>query len=138
MTIIDKVKNLLEGYEKISDFVNDLHVDFTDAEATNYGLSSIGDELLNQDILGNQERKHNFILYARADAYEDFDRLQNSNFLLELNYWLEQQKDIYIDKGKIIRLRSANGMLYEIPNGDLNNGVLYQLQIYAEYTREVI
>jgi hypothetical protein len=29
-------------------------------------------------------------------------------------------------------------MLYEIPDGDLNNGVLYQLQIYAEYERRAI
>lgn len=138
MNIIEKVKNILKNYSKISEFVNDIHIDFTDSVSKSYGLSSTGDTLLSEDILGNQIRQHNFVLYARAEAYEDFDRLQNSNFLLELNYWLETQKNIEIDKGKITALSSANGMLYEIPNGDLNNGVLYQLQIYAEYERRAI
>ena len=138
MNIIEKVKNILKNYSKISEFVNDIHIDFTDSVSKSYGLSSTGDTLLSEDILGNQIRQHNFVLYARAEAYEDFDRLQNSNLLLELNYWLETQKNIEIDKGKITALSSANGMLYEIPNGDLNNGVLYQLQIYAEYERRAI
>lgn len=138
MTVIDKVREILKEYPKISEFVNEIHIDFTESVAKSYGLSSTGDTLLNKDILGNQLRQHNFILYARAEAYEDFDRLQNSNFLLELNYWLELQKNIEIDNGKITSLTSANGMLYEIPDGDLNNGVLYQLQIYAEYERRAI
>lgn len=138
MNIIEKVKEILKEYPKISEFVNDIHIDFTDSESKSYGLSSIGDTLLKKDILDNQIRQHNFVLYARAEAYEDFDRLQNSNFLLELNYWLEKQKNIEIDGGKIISLSSANGMLYEIPNSDLTNGVLYQLQIYAEYERRTI
>lgn len=138
MNVIEKVKEIIKEYPKISEFVNDIHIDFTDSKAKSYGLSSIGDALLRKDILDNQIRQHKFVLYARAEAYEDFDRLQNSNFLLELNYWLEKQKNINIDDGKIISLSSANGMLYEIPNGDLNNGVLYQLQIYAEYERRAM
>lgn len=138
MTVIDKVREILKKYPKISEFVNDIHIDFTESSTKSYGLSSIGDTLLSEDILGNQTRQHKFVLYARAEAYEDFDRLQNSNFLLELNYWLEKQKDLEIDNGKITSLSSANGMLYEIPDGDLNNGVLYQLQIYAEYERRAI
>lgn len=137
MNVIEEVKEILKKYPKINEFVNDIHIDFTDFEAKSYGLSSTGDSLISEDILGNQKRRHNFVLYARTEAYEDFDRLQNSNFLLELNYWLEKQKDIEIENGKITSLSSANGMLYQIPNDDLNNGVLYQLQIYAEYTREV-
>lgn len=138
MNVIEIVKEILQKYPKINEFVNDIHIDFTDFEAKSYGLSSTGDSLVSEDILGNQKRKHNFVLYARAEAYEDFDRLQNSNFLLELNYWLEKQKNIEIDNGKITSLSSANGMLYQIPDDDLNNGVLYQLQIYAEYERRAI
>lgn len=138
MNVIEKVKDVLKKYPQINEFVKDIHIDFTDSVAKSYGLSSTGDVLVSKDILGNEVRQHNFVLYARAEAYEDFDRLQNSNFLLELNYWLEQQKNIEINNGKITSLSSANGMLYEIPNGDLNNGVLYQLQIYAEYERRAI
>ena len=94
MNVIEKVKDILKNYSKINEFVNDIHIDFTDSVEKSYGLSSTGDTLLNEDILGNQIRQHNFVLYARAEAYEDFDRLQNSNCLLELNYWVETQKNL--------------------------------------------
>ncbi len=137
MNIIEKIREILKNYPKISEFVNDVHVEFTDPAAENYGLYPVGDSLISEDILSNQLRQHNFILYAVRDSFEDFTRLANSTFLLELNYWLEQQKEQEIsagDKtGKITKLWSANGMMYEIPNGDINGGVKYQLQIYAQY-----
>jgi len=142
MNIIEKTRDILANYEGIEQFTNELHVDFTDEKADNYGLSSTGDSLIKEDVLGNQIRQHNFVLYARKDAFEDYNRLANSTFLLELGHWLESQKGQEIsvgDKtGKITKMWSANGMLYEIPNGDINNGVLYQLQIYTQYeTKEV-
>ena len=137
MNIIEKIREILTNYEGISQFTNAVHVDFTDAESVDYGLSSTGDSLISEDVLGNQIRQHNFVLYARKEFMEDYNRLANSNWLLDLNYWLESQKGQEITAGnktgKITKLWSANGMLYEIPNGDINNGVLYQLQIYAEY-----
>lgn len=137
MNIIEKVREILTDYEGISEFVNTVHVDFTDSEATNYGLSSTGDQLIKSDILGNQLRQHNFVLYASKDAMEDYNRLSNSGFLLELSYWLESQKGQEInaeDKtGIITKIWCANGMLFQLQNGDINSSVLYQLQIYAQY-----
>jgi hypothetical protein len=37
-------------------------------------------------------------------------------------------------KGELIEMSSANGMLFEIPTGNINDGVTYQLQIYAQYS----
>ena len=140
MNIIEKVREILTNYEGINQFTNTVHVDFTESEDVDYGLSSTGDSLIRTDVLGSQIRQHNFVLYARKEFLEDYNRLANSNWLLELNYWLEQQKGQEItagDKiGKITKLWSANGMLFDIPNGDVNKGVLYQLQVYAEYKIE--
>lgn len=141
MNIIEKVKELLTGYEKIAEFSGDLHVDYTESEPTNYGLSSTGDTLLKQDILGNQIRQHNFVLYAVNQSFNDYDRLSNSNFLLDLNYWLETLKGQELTAtingveyiGEITKMWSANGMLYAVPTGDINDGVAYQLQLYAQY-----
>ena len=87
MTVIDKVREILKEYPKIREFVNEIHIDFTESVAKSYGLSSTGDTLLRDDVLGTQLRQHNFVLYARAEAYEDFDRLQNSNFLNILTFY---------------------------------------------------
>jgi len=146
MNIIEFVREVLTNYPKIQEFTNNIHIDFTnDDEHPNYGLYSIGDALLNEDILGNQTRQHSFVLYAINQSYNDYDRLVNSTFLLDLAYWLERYKsdvalEVTIDnkayQGKLKSLSSANGMLYQVANDDMNSGVMYQIQIYAQYTIE--
>lgn len=136
MNIIELVKEILLKFPKINEVCNDIHVDFTDDIPTNYGLSSTGDSLIKTDVLGNQSRKHTFILYAVYQSQSDYDRMVNSGTLLELQYYLE--KNYFNQKfsdGIITKLTCSNGMLYEIPE-ELNDGILYQLQITAEYETE--
>jgi len=145
MNIIELVKQILTDYPRISEFTNEINVDFTDGTPTNFGLSSTGDQLVREDILGNQIRRHNFVLYALNQSFTNYDRLANSTFLLDLTYWLEQynqedQIEVTINdktvSGKLLGLSSANAMLYMVPTGDINDGVTYQIQIYAQYYLE--
>lgn len=145
MNIIELVKDILLQFPKINEVCNDIHVDFTDDTPTNYGLSSTGDSLVSEDLLGNQTRQHNFILYAVYQSMNDYDRLSNSGVLLELALWLEkqpQEQEIEIKlsdkmlKGRLLKLSTANGMLYNIPNENITDGVQYQLQIIAQYELE--
>ena len=142
MNIIEVVKETLQQFPKISQVCNDIHIDFTDDIPTNYGLSPTGDTLIKEDILGNQTRQHTFILYAVFQSQSDYDRMANSGTLLELQHWLENKADnqkITVtvgDKeltGELKKITCANGMIYGIPDGNLNSGVLYQLQITAQY-----
>lgn len=142
MNIIEKVKDILTNFPRIGDVVGDIHIDFTDTEPTSYGLSSVGDELVKEDLLGNQVRKHGFLLYSTFSSINDYERLDNSTALLELSAWLGQQKGQPVETiiggqtytGKITKLTAANGMLYSIPQENVLDGVQYQLQIAAEYT----
>ncbi|MBR5827506.1 MAG: hypothetical protein IKY78_10560 [Clostridia bacterium] len=142
MNVIECVRNTVSRFDKISKICDAVHVDFTDAEATSYGLSPTGDALINENILGDQIRQHTFILYAVYQSLNDYDRLSNSGVLLELQQWLEKQQDaelsVEIDgkthKGKLNKLIPSNGMIYSIPDENLNENVRYQLQITAEYT----
>lgn len=164
MNIIELVKEIITNYPKISEFTNEINVEFTEDTPTNFGLSSTGDRLIKEDILGNQTRQHNFVLYALNQSYNNYDRLSNSTFLLDFSYWLEhtainQAVTSVVDgfgtsypdgeypsdstfpihsglKGKLIKMSSANAMLYMVPTGDINDGVTYQIQIYAQYTIE--
>lgn len=144
MNIIEAVRQILTDCDLITQFTNEIHVDFTNDEATNFGISSNGDVMVKEDILGNQTRKHNFVLYAVKQSYEDFDRLANSTFLLDLTYYLETIKGADITamvngiekNGKLLSISSANAMLYSIPTGEINDGITYQLQIYATYSIE--
>ena len=145
MNIIELVKDILLQFPKINEVCNEIHVDFTDDTPTNYGLSSTGDSLISEDLLGNQTRQHNFVLYAVYQSMNEYDRLSNSGVLIELALWLENQVcrlelEIKLSdrtlKGRLRKLSTANGMLYNIPNENLTDGVQYQLQIIAQYELE--
>nr|WP_308743204.1 hypothetical protein [uncultured Anaerocolumna sp.] len=145
MNIIELVKQVLTEFPKISKLNRDMNVDFTEDTPGCCGLYPTGDQLLKEDILGNQERQHNFVLYAVFQSVNDYERLTNSTFLLDLAYWLEraakdQKIEVEIDgqivAGKLTKLSSANGMLYEYQDGTIYGPVKYQLQIYAQYHLE--
>lgn len=140
MNIIEQVKQILTDCELVKQFTQNIQIDFTSNEAGDFGLFSNGDTKVKEDILGNQTRQHNFVLYATNQSLNDFDRLQNSSFLLDLSMWLETVKGQKVEatingakySGEITKLWSANGMAYQMPQ-DISDGVTYQLQIYAQY-----
>lgn len=141
MNIIELVKQTLIGYPGITKFANEVHVDYTEDEPGNFGISSTGDELVKEDIIGHQVRKHSFVMYAINQAFTDFDRLTNSNFLLDLSYWLEkaargQRVGAGAHTRRLDKLSCANAMLYKLPDNGTDGLVTYQLQIYAQYTIE--
>lgn len=150
MTIIDYMRQKLAEYPKIEGFLGgeDIHIDFTDPSPTNYGLSSTGDSLVKEDLLGNQIRQHNFILYAAGQSFTDYSRLANSNFLLELSYWLEnlsersEETEITVNTGssllpgKFLKATTANAMSMGLMGETIDQGVMYQIQIYAQYKVE--
>lgn len=141
MNIIETMQAVLEEFPKI----NSLHIDYNENAPDEYGLYPTGDKLVKEDILGNQERSHTFILYADFQSFNDYDRLSNSGTLLELQQWLERYADGQLitatvgDKeltGKLKKITCYNGMLFSIPDNNINSAVCYQLQITADYTIE--
>lgn len=146
MNIIEMVRKILTEYPGMPEFTGNIHIDFTESEPGNFGLYSSGDARLGEDVLGNQKRKHNFELLAINQSYEDFDRLENSAFLLKLGYWLEQyhtNERISVElsdgtslSGRLTKLQCANAMLYNLPEDGMNGPVTYQIQISAYYELE--
>lgn len=142
MNIIEKVRDILQSFPKISEVCNEIHIDFADPEPTSYGLSSTGDSLVTEDVLGNQKRQHSFLLYTTYSSINDYERLNNSTALLELSAWLSTQISAEVETiiddetyiGEITKLTAVNGMLYDVPQENELDGVQYQLQIIAEYT----
>ncbi len=135
------MKKVLTDYPHISDFINgEVHVDFTEESDNVYGISSTNDSLLKKDILGNQTRTNNMVLYATNQSANDFDRLNNSTFLLDLGYYLETVKGQEVTatindvemSGHIQSVSIANAMAW----GKSEDGqyITYQLQIKVNYT----
>lgn len=147
MTIIDYMRQVLTEYPKISEFLagDEIHIDFTEPDPVDYGLTSNGDSLVKEDVLGNQIRQHNFVMYAVGQSFTDYNRLANSNFLLELSLWLERlppgdelafQAGEQELKGTFLKATTANAMNMGLMGDTIDSGVMYQLQIYAQYRIE--
>lgn len=143
MTIIDFMRQKLTEYPKISEFLTeDIHIDFTDPDPVSYGLSSTGDTLVKEDILGKQTRQHNFSMYAVGQSFTDYNRLANSNFLLELGYYLEhlpEQEGLTVDMGdqeltgKFLKATTSNAMSFGLMGDTIDKGIMYQIQIQVQY-----
>ncbi len=140
MNVIEATKNILNGYSRMSEFTKGIRIDFTDERKEEVGLYSSGDTLVKSDVLGNQKRKHTFHLYSVNASTTDFDRLSNNNFLLELGYYLDRQKNVAITakvddnkilNGKITKISCSNGMKYSVDT--LNKNFIYQIQINVDY-----
>lgn len=144
MNIIDYMRWVLANYPRIKEICNNISIDFVDSGDGSYGLSSNGDKLLKADILGGQTRQHNFILYAVYQSINDFDRLNNSGVLLDLAYYLDGKNNDVItttingDKkiGIVKSIKTENGSIISIPEGNMVCGVQYQLQIAVTYEIE--
>lgn len=145
MNIIEKMIDILESFPKISTVCNEIHIEFADPEPTSYGLSSTGDSLIKEDILGNQTRQHSFLLYSTFSGINDFERQENSTALAELSVWLEDQVGAEVTteigeetySGEITKITAENGMLYAVPQENDIDGMRYQLQIVVQYTVEI-
>ena len=142
MNIVEKMRSILQSFPKISQVCDTVHVDFNDAEEESYGLASMGDMQISENILGDQTRQHSFMLHSVFSAVNDFERLSNTGVLLELAQYLDKQVgetvtheiDGVAHSGEITKISTANGMLSAIPDENTISGWFYQLQITAEYT----
>lgn len=147
MTIIDFMREKLTEYPKISEFLDgeDIRIDFTEPSPVAYGLSSAGDSLVKEDVLGNQIRQHNFVMYAAGRSFTDYNRLANSNFLLELAYWLDklpEEGGLTASVGnrerpcRFLKASTSNGMGMALMGAVISDGIMYQIQIHARYKIE--
>ena len=145
INIIETVREILENFPKISEVCNEIHIDFADPEPTSYGLTSTGDSLIKEDVLGNQTRQHSFMLYSMFSGINDYERLLNSSVLTELAQWLSKKSgDIVLSEiganthtGELMSIKAENGMLFDVPQGNDADGIMYRLQLVAEYTIEL-
>lgn len=140
MNVIETVKELLTNYDKMDEF-NGVHIDYTESENNVCGMFPVGPTKTGEDIVGNSKYKVLFEVYAQKESFDDYNRLQNSGFLSQLTYHLNSLKNISVTEtiegeektGRIKSIDAGNALLYDIPTGDINDGIRYQIQITVNY-----
>jgi|LAHS01.1.fsa_nt_gb hypothetical protein len=141
MNVTETVKQIITDCPLMDEFNNGVHIDYTEAKDNEAGMFPIGPTKIGEDLIGNEKYKMTYQFYAGLCAYEDAERLSNSDFLTKLTYYLNKQKDIAIIEtvdsqdraGTIKKIDAANALVFDVPTGDINDGVRYQLQLSVNY-----
>lgn len=139
MNVFEFLKEYLKNNGLMSQFL--INTDFNDSEVEHAGLFFNGTKLIGKDICGNKQYEADFMLLSNLQSFNDFDRIQNSDFMFKLTYALDQiEGDPIIEEisgekreGIILEVSASNAMAYEVPSGDINDGVVYHLQIKVNY-----
>ncbi len=141
MNIIETMKTVLSE-SKIMDEFNGIHVDYTEPEEGSAGLFTSGAVKTGEDVIGNPSYRLNLTLYTGMRGALDYDRIKNSDFFLRLTYFLDELTGIETIEtindenytAEINKVACSNQLLYSVPTGDINDGVIYQFQIAVEYS----
>lgn len=141
MNIIELTKQILNECEIVQDFFPGkfVKVDFINQENDEQcGLISAGDTLQKKSVTGVETYRHSFILYARTENISEYQALANSNFLLNLSFYLRgltlgQEVSVLDRKGSLNKLECANGMKVSFLTNSVVGPCEYQLQIFATY-----
>lgn len=135
MNIIEAMNDILASFPGDKT----IGMEFADIQPGSWGLSSIGDDLVVENVLGDQRRAHHFLLYFTFSGINDYERLMNSSILTELSIWLTTRTGAEITTsdgtGEIVSIKAGDGKLYEIPD-ESDVRLRYQMSITAEYTVE--
>ena len=88
MSVIRAVQAFVGSCPYIQDFTGYVQVDFTGEQTGDFGVSSSGETVLDEDFTGTQLREHHFALYARRLTQTDEQRISNTEFLENFTNWL--------------------------------------------------
>lgn len=134
MSIIAGIRDWLAACPLLSDIKADKrHIDWTDADANNYGVITDGDTLIKKYVNGQEIRQYTFALNIRKLAATDINRLSNAEFIENMQIWcntalLPAIKDVYITS-----VECVNGLLLSMDKSGKTGE--YQIQFKMIYRR---
>lgn len=145
MNIIEVMKSILAQFPKISVTGSEINIDLTGDDPTSFVLSSVGDRLVYEDVLGGQTRQHSFLLYAVFSGINDYERIENSSALTELSVWLSTSRGDIVTTmigneectGELLSVTADNGRLYAVEEDNTITGMRYQMTVEAQYTVDI-
>lgn len=136
MSKIQALREFIFSCPLISTLLEDIHVDTTEENPVNYGIMPTGELILKKYITGGCQKQYDAVFYIRDCTIDDYERIENSEFLEEFTDWIETQNNNE-NLPKIDNIESiscSNGMLFDLSE-DGTTG-LYQLQLQIIYRKD--
>lgn len=134
------LRDFIASYPNIDRF-GEAHIDWSDAEAGNYGIMPTGESVIRreEDILGNTVlyKQYNLSLYAVNFTVNDIIRLETTGWLEDFTEWIEKQSALGLapklgDNPDEEYITAQNGMLFEMSENGRTGRYQIQIQCYYE------
>lgn len=121
MTVLETIRSEVESYLAGLMGTDSVHIDFVEEMDGCAGVSLMGDKLLKRDILGNQTRLSDLLIYMVAQGVNDYERQANTEALTELGLHLDVMK------------RNAITVTYdgEEHDGEINSVSVSEASVYT-------
>lgn len=137
MSIIKSLRKYFSECPAMDGFTAE-YVDWTDEKADNYGISPTGDTRVKRYIDGTEQRRYDFVIYARFSTAQGALNMQNSEWVEEFQEYIRKQSlEGNLPEGdeKTIpeKLTASNGLLFSYDQSG-SSGV-YQIQLQYTYRR---
>lgn len=136
-SIIESVREYMAACPLLAEIPLKGHIDWTTADANNYGIIIDSDVVIKSFISGGGKHQYNFMLQARLRT-EDKDSLVNAEWVERMGTWCNAQTAAKnfpkMPKGCTpTKLSAENGMLFERDKNGKTG--LYQIQFKLYYTK---
>lgn len=163
-SVLNTVKRAVANCITIREPNQRVKVDFSESVIGDLSIFPVGPTFVKRDVLGNPVYKLVLTLYSQLSTFNDYDMANNATFMSNLTYSLNKLKRMEIEEslenylyfneftrfsettffgsaekltGKILSLDAGNGLKYDYPTGDANDGARYQIQITVTYKLNV-
>lgn len=134
MSIISGIRDWLAVCPLLADITaGKRHIDWTDADANNYGIITDGDTLIQKYINGGEKRQYNFALNIRKMAATDINRLNNAEFMENMQIWCKTANKPAITGTTVLSMSCVNGLLLDMDKSGKTGE--YQIQFTMTYRR---
>lgn len=128
------INEWLLKYEPIKEIAEMIHTEELPAETNTLALQRSGVEKLNLKYVSEKGwyRQYQYILLLKANSEDDIQRLNNLDWLDDLNDWIDRQNQSknypILENKKIKEVSCANAITYESEeDGSIS---MYYLQLY--------
>lgn len=140
MSIMKSMRSFIASCPHMDRFTGG-SIDLTDSDAETYGIIGNGDSVVKRYRGGIAKRQFDCMLVARNWTTEDVDRLENSGFVEDFIFWVEDSSHRrsfpILDSGlTAISISASNGMLAYYDETATTGE--YQIQIQLIYMKEGI
>ncbi len=115
--------------------INDIFMDIVQGNPYALAVSPSSENVIKRYLNGDEVKEANFQIYLNAYTQENYDRVQNTQFVDKMKEWINRQskRNVFPEIGEnrtCRKIEASNAMIYDT---NQNGEGLYLLQVKITY-----